>query len=178
MFKILICALKFSNGKSICESQMYQERDYPWYSGAGLPKRQQDQQRMGGTQNQKILGSRNLVERSDHIFWPRRLKICYLSDVCIFLLLISCADCNFLLIVAQKVIPGNIIVRQRGTRFHPGNYVGMGKDHTLFALKEGCVKFDRHKLSGRKWVHVEPKEGHEVHPVYLSGATPKMKTTA
>ncbi|RZC68277.1 hypothetical protein C5167_031540 [Papaver somniferum] len=35
-----------------------------------------------------------------------------------------------------RVIPGNIIVRQRGTRFHPGNYVGIGKDHTLFALKE------------------------------------------
>ncbi|KAI3869039.1 hypothetical protein MKW92_005802 [Papaver armeniacum] len=55
----------------------------------------------------------------------------------------------------ERVIPGNIIVRQRGTRFHPGNYVGIGKDHTLFALKEGNVKFERHKLSGRKWVHVE-----------------------
>ncbi|KAI7745776.1 hypothetical protein M8C21_010606 [Ambrosia artemisiifolia] len=66
----------------------------------------------------------------------------------------------------EKVIPGNIIVRQRGTRFHPGDYVGMGKDHTLYALKEGCVKFERHKLSGRKWVHVEPKEGHVLHPIY------------
>ncbi|KAJ6704567.1 50S RIBOSOMAL PROTEIN L27 [Salix viminalis] len=37
----------------------------------------------------------------------------------------------------ERVIPGNIIVRQRGTRFHPGDYVGMGKDHTLYALKEG-----------------------------------------
>ncbi|KAJ0085982.1 hypothetical protein Patl1_09144 [Pistacia atlantica] len=36
----------------------------------------------------------------------------------------------------ERVIPGNIIVRQRGTRFHPGDYVGMGKDHTLYALKE------------------------------------------
>ncbi|CAL9090195.1 unnamed protein product [Musa textilis] len=36
----------------------------------------------------------------------------------------------------ERVIPGNIIVRQRGTRFHPGDYVGMGKDHTLFALKK------------------------------------------
>ncbi|XP_027106666.1 uncharacterized protein [Coffea arabica] len=78
----------------------------------------------------------------------------------------------------ERVIPGNIIVRQRGTRFHPGDYVGMGKDHTLFALKEGCVKFERHKLTGRKWVHVEPKEGQEIHPVYSSGAAPKMKTTA
>ena len=41
----------------------------------------------------------------------------------------------------QCVIPGNIIVRQRGTKFHPGENVGMGKDHTLFALKDGSVKF-------------------------------------
>ncbi|KAL0385078.1 UNVERIFIED_CONTAM: 50S ribosomal protein L27 [Sesamum radiatum] len=79
----------------------------------------------------------------------------------------------------ERVIPGNIIVRQRGTRFHPGNYVGIGKDHTLYALKEGCVKFERHKLTGRKWVHVEPKEGYEIHPVYAnSGAAPKAQTTA
>lgn len=81
-------------------------------------------------------------------------------------------------IVVQRVIPGNIIVRQRGTRFHPGNYVGIGKDHTLFALKEGVVKFERHKLSGRKWVHVEPKEGHVLHPVYADGAAPKLETMA
>lgn len=78
----------------------------------------------------------------------------------------------------ERVVPGNIIVRQRGTRFHPGDYVGMGKDHTLFALKEGNVKFERNKLTGRKWVHVEPKEGHELHPVYSSAAATKMKTTA
>ncbi|KAL0334733.1 UNVERIFIED_CONTAM: Phenylalanine--tRNA ligase alpha subunit, cytoplasmic [Sesamum radiatum] len=79
----------------------------------------------------------------------------------------------------ERVIPGNIIVRQRGTRFHPGNYVGIGKDHTLYALKEGCVKFERHKLTGRKWVHVEPKEGYEIHPVYASaGAAREMKTAA
>ncbi|KAF3963974.1 hypothetical protein CMV_011690 [Castanea mollissima] len=65
----------------------------------------------------------------------------------------------------ERVIPGNIIVRQRGTRFHPGDYVGIGKDHTLYALKEGCVKFERNKLTGRKWVHVEPKDGHVLHPV-------------
>ncbi|CAD5176511.1 uncharacterized protein LOC135581448 [Musa acuminata AAA Group] len=68
----------------------------------------------------------------------------------------------------EKVIPGNIIVRQRGTRFHPGDYVGMGKDHTLFALKEGHVRFERHKLSGRKWVHVDPSEGHVLHPIYTN----------
>ncbi|XP_057499745.1 uncharacterized protein LOC130783950 [Actinidia eriantha] len=73
----------------------------------------------------------------------------------------------------EKVIPGNIIVRQRGTRFHPGDYVGIGKDHTLYALKEGCVKFERHKLSGRKWVHVVPKDGHLLHPIYSSVSIPK-----
>lgn len=41
----------------------------------------------------------------------------------------------------EHVIPGNIIVRQRGTKFHPGTNVGIGKDHTLFALSEGAVKF-------------------------------------
>lgn len=41
----------------------------------------------------------------------------------------------------QSIIPGNIIVRQRGTEFHPGKNVGMGKDHTLFALTDGSVKF-------------------------------------
>ncbi|KAJ0025924.1 hypothetical protein Pint_08961 [Pistacia integerrima] len=76
----------------------------------------------------------------------------------------------------ERVIPGNIIVRQRGTRFHPGDYVGMGKDHTLYALKEGRVKFETHKLSGRKWVHVEPKDGHVLHPVYASCSTPQLET--
>ncbi len=45
----------------------------------------------------------------------------------------------------QQVIAGNIIVRQRGTRFHPGTNVGMGRDHTLFALKDGVVKFDKER---------------------------------
>lgn len=45
----------------------------------------------------------------------------------------------------QNVIPGNIIVRQRGTKFHPGQNVGIGKDHTIFALVEGNVKFLRKK---------------------------------
>ncbi len=43
----------------------------------------------------------------------------------------------------QKVIAGNILIRQRGTKWTPGEHVGMGKDHTLFALVEGNVKFDR-----------------------------------
>jgi large subunit ribosomal protein L27 len=43
----------------------------------------------------------------------------------------------------QVVIPGNIILRQRGTKFHPGENVGMGKDHTLFATAEGYVVFER-----------------------------------
>lgn len=45
----------------------------------------------------------------------------------------------------QRVIAGNIIVRQRGTRFHPGTNVGMGRDHTLFALTDGVVKFDKER---------------------------------
>jgi large subunit ribosomal protein L27 len=50
------------------------------------------------------------------------------------------------------VTTGSIIVRQRGTRFHPGNNVGIGKDDTLFALKDGTVKFGARK--GRKLVDV------------------------
>jgi len=45
----------------------------------------------------------------------------------------------------QRVIAGNIIVRQRGTRFHPGQNVGMGRDHTLFALTDGVVAFDKER---------------------------------
>lgn len=41
----------------------------------------------------------------------------------------------------QKAVPGNIIIRQRGTKFYPGKNVGMGKDHTLFATCEGVVEF-------------------------------------
>ncbi|HEY8603510.1 MULTISPECIES: 50S ribosomal protein L27 [Tsuneonella] len=55
---------------------------------------------------------------------------------------------------SQEVIPGNIIVRQRGTKFYPGSNVGMGKDHTLFALVEGRVRFHSGKL-GRKYVSVD-----------------------
>jgi len=45
----------------------------------------------------------------------------------------------------QKVVAGNIIVRQRGTKHHPGDNVGMGKDHTLFALADGVVVFKKGK---------------------------------
>ncbi|SHO81473.1 LSU ribosomal protein L27p [hydrothermal vent metagenome] len=55
----------------------------------------------------------------------------------------------------EAVIPGNIIIRQRGTKVHPGNGVGMGKDHTIFALIEGVVKFDN-RTSKQKKVSVIP----------------------
>ncbi len=54
----------------------------------------------------------------------------------------------------QEVIGGNIIIRQRGTRVYPGRNVGMGKDHTLFALGQGRVVFHTGKL-GRKYVSVD-----------------------
>jgi large subunit ribosomal protein L27 len=55
----------------------------------------------------------------------------------------------------QTVDPGNILVRQRGTKFHPGDNVGMGNDHTLFALAGGRVVF-RRKAGGRTYVAVLP----------------------
>ena len=55
----------------------------------------------------------------------------------------------------QFAKPGAIIVRQRGTRIHPGNNVGMGRDHTLFALIEGTVKFE-HKTKDKKRASVYP----------------------
>lgn len=55
----------------------------------------------------------------------------------------------------EAVIAGNIIVRQRGTKFYAGANVGMGKDHTLFALVEGNVIFSV-KARGRKYISVEP----------------------
>ncbi len=54
----------------------------------------------------------------------------------------------------QAVIAGNILVRQRGTKFHPGENVGMGKDHTLFALCDGNVSF-RQKAGKRMFVSVQ-----------------------
>ncbi len=55
----------------------------------------------------------------------------------------------------QSVIAGNIIARQRGTTWHPGSNVGMGKDHTLFALSNGRVQFNT-KSKGRVFVSVVP----------------------
>ena len=55
----------------------------------------------------------------------------------------------------ERVIAGNIIVRQRGTKYHPGAGVGLGRDHTLFALIDGLVKFAR-KSGGRPFVSVVP----------------------
>ena len=54
----------------------------------------------------------------------------------------------------ENVVAGNIIERQRGTRVYPGTNVGLGKDHTLFALTDGKVAF-RDGRQGRKFVHVE-----------------------
>ena len=58
----------------------------------------------------------------------------------------------------QLAIAGNIIVRQRGTKHYPGENVGMGKDHTLFALKNGTVEF-RKKANNKSYVSVSPFEG-------------------
>ena len=58
----------------------------------------------------------------------------------------------------EFVAAGNIIVRQRGTRFHPGVNVGCGKDHTLFAKADGMVKFQIKGPQKRKYVCVEPAE--------------------
>jgi len=55
----------------------------------------------------------------------------------------------------QSVVAGNILARQRGTKWHPGQNVGIGKDHTLFALSNGRVKFDT-KTKGRVFVSVLP----------------------
>ena len=56
----------------------------------------------------------------------------------------------------EIVVPGNIILRQRGTKFHPGNNVGLGKDHTIFALKKGSVLFKK-KRNNKVYVSVEQK---------------------
>ena len=56
----------------------------------------------------------------------------------------------------QVVIAGNIIVRQRGTHFHAGTNVGLGKDHTLFAKADGVVKFEVKGAKNRKFVSIVP----------------------
>ena len=58
---------------------------------------------------------------------------------------------------SESVVAGNIIVRQRGTKYYPGDNVGMGKDHTLFAKVEGNVSF-RVKAGGRQFVNVIPAD--------------------
>ncbi len=57
----------------------------------------------------------------------------------------------------ESVLPGNIIVRQRGTKFHPGKNVSLGKDHTIFALKEGVVSFEK-KAKSKAFVNVDIKK--------------------
>jgi len=57
----------------------------------------------------------------------------------------------------ESVIAGNIIIRQRGTKVYPGENVGMGKDHTLFALEEGKIQFSRTK-NDRSYVSVVPAD--------------------
>ena len=59
----------------------------------------------------------------------------------------------------QVVISGNIIIRQRGTKHHPGVNVGIGRDHTLYALTDGIVKFVR-KADDRSYVSVLPSVAH------------------
>jgi large subunit ribosomal protein L27 len=58
---------------------------------------------------------------------------------------------------SQQILPGGIIVRQRGTQYHPGKFVGIGKDHTLFAKIAGVVKFHG-GLKGRQYVSIVPAE--------------------
>ena len=56
----------------------------------------------------------------------------------------------------QAVLAGNILIRQRGTKFHPGMNVGMGRDHTLFAKTDGFVRFE--KIAGRRVMSILPME--------------------
>ena len=75
----------------------------------------------------------------------------------------------------QPAIAGNIIVRQRGTKHNPGLNVGIGRDHTLFALKEGVVTFKK-KADNRSYVSVVP---FEVEPVAeVAAPAPKAKAKA
>jgi len=58
----------------------------------------------------------------------------------------------------ELVNAGSILVRQRGTKFHPGQNVGIGKDHTLFAMKTGNVKYAKHGPDNKSTVSIEPKQ--------------------
>ena len=73
----------------------------------------------------------------------------------------------------QQAKAGSIIVRQRGTKFHPGLNVGMGRDHTLFALVEGKVSFQKKRL-GRTFVNIEGANGNAA----VAAAPAKKKTAA
>mgnify|MGYP001301645340 FL=1 len=57
----------------------------------------------------------------------------------------------------EVVVPGNIIIRQRGTKYHPGENVSIGKDHTIFAIKEGVVSFKK-KSRNKSFVSVDQKK--------------------
>ncbi|MBI4042783.1 MAG: 50S ribosomal protein L27 [Deltaproteobacteria bacterium] len=59
----------------------------------------------------------------------------------------------------QVVKAGNILVRQHGTKFHPGRHVRMGRDHTLFSTVDGRVIYERHKGAARQLISVEPLLG-------------------
>jgi large subunit ribosomal protein L27 len=56
----------------------------------------------------------------------------------------------------EQILAGGIIIRQRGTQFHPGKNVGIGKDHTLYALKDGVVTFSKGGAFNRRMVNVVP----------------------
>jgi len=58
----------------------------------------------------------------------------------------------------ELVSAGSILVRQRGTKFHPGQHVGMGKDHTLFAMVPGTVKYAQHGPKQKNTVSIEPAQ--------------------
>lgn len=72
----------------------------------------------------------------------------------------------------QEAIAGNVIVRQRGTSYHPGKNVGIGKDHTIFALVDGTVVFTT-KRQDRRYVAIKPKN--EVVPVAKKPKKAKAK---
>lgn len=58
----------------------------------------------------------------------------------------------------ESVLAGNILVRQRGTRFHAGDNVGVGRDHTLYAKADGKVRFEQRGMPRRKFVSIETSE--------------------
>jgi len=74
----------------------------------------------------------------------------------------------------EAVVPGNIIIRQRGTKWHPGRNVGLGRDHTIFAKIEGAVAY--RKRAGKTYVSVEPAAA--AAPAAQSAPTPAAPTPA